>query len=51
MLFAGRMSSELRKSVMDAMQGVPDWAPSRNLARARVAIYVAMTSPEYLVQQ
>ena len=51
LLFAGRMSSDLRRTTMDAMQGVPDWAANRHLACARVAIFVAMTSPEYLVQR
>lgn len=51
LLFDGRMSQVMRKALMDAMQGVPDWDVNRNLKRARVAIFVAMTSPEYLVQR
>jgi len=51
LLFDGRMSQVMRKSLMDAMQGVPDWDAHRNTKRARVAIFVAMTSPEYLVQR
>lgn len=51
MLFAGRMSSGLRKNIIDAMLGVANDASDRDAQRARVAIYVAMTSPEYFVQR
>jgi len=45
------MSQVMRKALMDAMQGVPVWDANRNIKQARVAIFVAMTSPEYLVQR
>jgi len=51
LLFDGRMSQVMRKALMDAMQGVPTWDANRNIKQARVAIFVAMTSPEYLVQR
>jgi uncharacterized protein (DUF1800 family) len=51
LLFAGKMSPGLRKNVMDAMLGVNEALPYCYQARARVAIYIAMTSPEYLVQR
>ena len=51
MLFSGRMTRALRKNILDAMLGVPEKAAGRDQARARVALYIAMTSPEYLVQR
>ena len=51
LLFAGEMSPALRKNIIDAMVGVDDGVGSRDVARARVAVYIAMTSPEYLVQR
>jgi uncharacterized protein (DUF1800 family) len=52
LLFTGRMPAELRKDIMDAMQGVGEASPSRrDTARARVALLVALTSPEYLIQR
>jgi len=51
MLFSGRMSSALRKDIMDAIQGVPEGAIQRDLMRAKVAIFIAMTAPEYIVQR
>ncbi len=51
LLFAGRMSPALRKDIMDAIQGVPETVAGRDLMRARVAIFIAMASPEYLVQR
>jgi uncharacterized protein (DUF1800 family) len=51
LLFAGQMSSELRRNILDAMAGVDRSASNRDIARARIAIYLAMSSPEYLVQR
>ena len=51
LLFAGRMSPALRKNIVQAMLGVPEDADRQDLARTRVAIYIAMSSPEYLVQR
>jgi uncharacterized protein (DUF1800 family) len=50
-LFSGTMSSNLKRSIMDAMQGVDMASPNRDQVRARVALFVAMASPEYLVQR
>jgi uncharacterized protein (DUF1800 family) len=52
LLFTGRMPAYLRKDVMDAMQGVGEAPqPQRDLARVRVALLIALTSPEYLIQR
>jgi uncharacterized protein (DUF1800 family) len=51
MLFAGRMSPALRKDVMDAIQGVPEGARGRDTVRAKVAVFMTTTAPEYLVQR
>lgn len=51
LLYSGRMPAELRKDIMDAMQGVPEGPARRNQARARVAALVALAAPEYLIQR
>jgi hypothetical protein len=51
LLFAGQMSFDMKRELMNAMQGVPEWMDSRNFLRSRVATFVAMSSPEYLVQR
>lgn len=51
MLFAGKMSPGLRKNILDAMMGVNEIETGRDLLRAKVAVYAAMTSPEYLIQR
>lgn len=51
LLFAGRMSQPLRQDLLSAMAGVPDQASNRHSQRAKVAVFVAMASPEYLVQR
>jgi uncharacterized protein (DUF1800 family) len=51
LLFAGRMSPALRQDILHAMAGVPEAASTRHSARARAAIFVAMASPEYLIQR
>jgi len=59
LLFGGQMSSELRNQIISAVQAV--WQPALTAANAAVvdstsrnrvylAIYLAMASPEYLVQ-
>ena len=51
LLFGTRMSSELRKDLMDAMQGVAEGPANRDRSRARVALLVALAAPEYLIQR
>jgi uncharacterized protein (DUF1800 family) len=48
LLFAGRLSSEARTIVVNAVAGVSE---SRPLDRVRMAVYLLVTSPEYLIQK
>jgi len=50
LLFAGRMSASLRQDMLDAVTAVTGIYPTANLNRARVALFLALASPEYLVQ-
>jgi hypothetical protein len=47
LLFAGRMSAELRQVVMDGVGGVAGTDAASHLNRARVAVFLALASPEY----
>jgi uncharacterized protein (DUF1800 family) len=51
LLFAGRMSPELKQDILDAVGGVGLATPTSQLNRARVALLLAMASPEYLAQR
>ncbi len=51
LLFAGRMSRALQLDLLDAVAGVNGTDAASHLDRARVALYIAMSSPEYLVQR
>ncbi|MFG6417043.1 DUF1800 family protein [Roseateles sp. DC23W] len=51
LLYAGRMSSTLKQDLMDAMLSVSGADAASHLNRARVALFVALASPEYLVQR
>ena len=51
MLFSGQMSTALRRNLLDAMAGVDRGSANRDDTRVKVAIYLAMSSPEYLVQR
>ena len=51
LLFAGRMSRTLQLDILDAVAGVGGSDAKSQLYRARVAAFIAMTSPEYLVQR
>jgi len=50
-LFAGRMSDRLRRAIVDAVAAVPAISTTRDRDRARVALFLALASPEYLVQR
>jgi len=50
MLFGGRMSDRLRRQIVDAVASVPNSA-TRDRDRARIALFLAMSSSEYLVQR
>lgn len=51
LLFAGQMSRMLQTAILDAMAGVSGKDAASHLNRVRVAVLVAMSSPEYLVQR
>ena len=51
LLFAGRMSPELRQDILDAVAGVGGSDAASHLNRARVAVFIALSSPEFLVQR
>ncbi|MDC6166630.1 DUF1800 family protein, partial [Paucibacter sp. XJ19-41] len=51
LLYAGRMSSTLKQDLMDAMVSVSGTTASSHLNRARVAVFLALASPEYMVQR
>jgi uncharacterized protein (DUF1800 family) len=51
LLFAGGMSPALRQDLLDAVGGVNGTDAASHLNRARIAIYVAMASPEFLAQR
>lgn len=51
LLFAGTMSPALRQDVLDAVGGVDGTDAESRLNRARIAAYVAMSSPEFLAQR
>jgi len=50
-LLAGQMSQTLRQAVVQAVAGVPATSTTRDRDRARVALFLVITSPEYLVQR
>jgi len=51
LLFNGRMSRTLQTNLLDAIGGVGGSDAASQLNRARVAVLIAMSSPEYLVQR
>ncbi|WP_418320784.1 DUF1800 family protein [Piscinibacter sakaiensis] len=51
LLFAGRMPKALRQDIRDAVGGVAGNSEASHLYRARVALFVALASPDYLVQR
>ena len=51
LLFAGRMSPALRQDLLDAIAGVGGTDANSHTQRARIAVYVAMSSPEFLAQR
>ena len=50
-MFAGGMSRALRQDILDAVTGVGGTDAASHLNRARVAVFVALSSPEFLVQR
>ncbi len=51
LLFAGRMSATLRLAILDAVSGVGGTDSASHTYRARVAVFMALAAPEYLVQR
>ena len=51
LLFAGRLSPTLRLALLEAVAGVYGSDAASHLNRARVAVFIALSSPEYLVQR
>ena len=49
LLFAGRMSPALRQALLDAIGGVGGSDSASHVYRARVAVFVALASPEFIV--
>ena len=51
LLFAGRISAALRQDLLDATTSVGGIDAASHLNRARVALFLALSSPEYLVHR
>ncbi len=51
LLFAGRMSPALKQELLESMASVPGSQADSQLNRARVALFLALASPDYLVQR
>lgn len=51
LLFAGQMSRSLQLDILEALAGVAGTDDVSHQRRARVALYIALSSPEYLVQR
>jgi uncharacterized protein (DUF1800 family) len=51
LLFAGRMPAGIRADIAEAVAGVKGQTEAEQLNRARVAVFTAITAPEYLVQR
>ena len=50
-LLGGRMTATTRQALLDAAIGVGGSGATANLYRARAAVFMALASPEYMVQQ
>jgi uncharacterized protein (DUF1800 family) len=50
LLFGSQMSRELRQAIFEAMSTVGGTDANSQLNRARMAVFIALASPEYLVQ-
>jgi hypothetical protein len=53
MLFAGRMDKKTRSAIKTAVDDVRDWGSDQDKAerRARLAVFLSLASPDYLIQQ
>jgi hypothetical protein len=50
-MFGSQMSAELRLAIFEAMSSVGGTDANSQLNRARMAVFIALASPEYLVQR
>ena len=48
---AGNMSSAMRTSIINYLNTLPGTTSSDLLARARIAVYLVVTSAEYVTQR
>ena len=51
LLYAGRMPADARTDIVEAVAGVSGTDAASHLNRARVAVLMALTHPDYLVQR
>jgi uncharacterized protein (DUF1800 family) len=51
LLYNGRMSAALKQDLLEATTSVSGITPANHLSRVRVAVFLALASPEYLVQR
>lgn len=51
LLFGSRMSTELRQALIEAMSTVGGNDANSQMNRARIAVFMALASPEYLIQR
>ncbi len=51
LMFAGTMSPELKLDILDAVSGVGGSDANSHAYRARIALFMALSSPEFLVQK
>jgi len=51
LLFAGRMGAALKQDILDAVTSVPGSTSASHTNRARVALFLALASPDYMVQR
>jgi uncharacterized protein (DUF1800 family) len=51
LMFGSQMSAELRLAIFEAMSSVGGTDANSQLNRARMAVFIALASPEYLVQR
>jgi uncharacterized protein (DUF1800 family) len=51
LLAAGRMPQELQDKIKAAVESVPATSDANRLRRARIAVFLTMAAPEYLVQK
>jgi hypothetical protein len=51
LLFAGAMSADLKRDMLDAVASIEGRGDTQNLNRVQMAVFMALAAPEYLVQR